>query len=117
MYFFIFSLVRGGLEATQRMRQIEREDAEKAAQPASVPEESASSSGWPASSPPAPRILRTYIACVSGNVRDEFVQAAHFAGVDSYIGKPFSRDALVAAIRRARAARDAEAEKAAQMRA
>ena len=43
--------------------------------------------------------------------------AAHFAGVDSYIGKPFSRDALVAAIRRARAARDAEAEKAAQMRA
>lgn len=96
------------------MRQIEREDAEKAAESASSSTGSGGSNGWAAAAPSAPRIVRTYIACVSGNVRDEFVQAAHFAGVDSYIGKPFSRDALVAAIRRARAARDAEAEKVAQ---
>jgi len=57
-----------------------------------------------------PSPIRTYIACVSGNVRDEFVQAARQAGVDTYIGKPFTREGLAAALHAARTARDMEAQ-------
>lgn len=102
----------GGLEATMRMRQLEWEEGATIRGHTSVAAAAAadsSSSFFPsgsvltphpssasltrrdtpllptASTRPSPH--RTYIACVSGNVRDEFVQAAHQAGVDSYIGK------------------------------
>jgi hypothetical protein len=129
----------GGLEATMRMRQIEREEGSappssngnsseepgpgnapkaaltplalpNAAVPLPLPHREAAShnsvSPVPAASsslasrstPPLhayarsstvslPLPRRTFIACVSGNVRDEFVHAARMAGVDTYIGQ------------------------------